>query len=70
MSYALRTAARQAVNDLRARARVARNYGEDHLAVFLELQANRLEAPLLVVEAEDKRRDEEAMTARLHRGEA
>ena len=68
MSYALRTAARQAVDALRDRARIARRENNEHLAVFLELQANRLDAPLLVEEAAEQRRDAEASAARLHRG--
>lgn len=66
MSYDLRLAARRAVDDLRARAVVARRSQDDHLAMFLELQANRLEAPLLVEEQVERRRNEEAMAARLH----
>jgi hypothetical protein len=67
MSYALRSAARLVIDDLRHRAKYARIGGEPTLAVFLELQANRLEAPLLLEEAEARARDEEAMAARLYR---
>lgn len=63
--YALRSAARRVVDDLRARAQLARARGDENLVSFLELQANRLEAPLTVDEAAAKHRDEEARTSRL-----
>lgn len=69
MSYALRSAARRVVDDLRARARLSVRR-DPTAAAFLELQANRLEAPLLVEEQAARLRDEEAMSARLHTREA
>lgn len=67
MSCDLTIAARRAVEALRARAAVARRDGADHLAAWLELEANRLESPLLAEEQAARRRDEEARTARLSR---
>lgn len=66
--YALRSAARRAVDDLRARADLARRRDDGPLAAFLELQANRLEAPLQVEERAARDRAAESMLARLHRG--
>lgn len=66
--YALRSAARRVVDDLRARAQVARARGDENLVAFLELQANRLEAPLHVEEDAARRRQDEAQTSRLIAG--
>lgn len=65
MSNALETAARRAVEALRHRATIERRTGRDSLAIWLDLEANRLESPLLADEAAAKRADVERATSRL-----